>query len=304
VTYSIVARDPETGEIGVAVQTRYFAVGSVVPWVEPGVGAVATQAFAEKGYGPRGLALLRQGRGPREALDELLAADEGRERRQVAILDASGAVAVHTGSQCVQAAGHVTGEGVSAQGNMLERDIAWAAMLRAYGEAEGDLAARLLAALGAAQAEGGDMRGRQSAALVVAPGGEGREPWERRFDVRVDDHPDPIDEIGRLLRLARAFEHGDRAGDLAAAGDMAAALTEYDLAVELTPDDDQMAFWRAGVLAGGGRFDEARAELDRIRAIEPRWPVYLRRLGPAGLFPDVPELFDAIAPLDEAEAEA
>src|SRR5262249_32584870 len=212
-TFSIVARDPATGEFGVAVQTRYFGVGSVVPWAEPGVGAVATQSFAEVSYGPQGLALMRDGIPAARALDRLRGEDAGEATRQVAMVDADGGVAVFTGTSCVAEAGSETGDAVTAQANMMERATVWGAMVRAYGGSGGDLAERLMAALRAAEGEGGDMRGRQSAALLVVPG-EG-DPWARRFDIRVDDHTDPVGELDRLLVLGRAYEHVSRGLDLA-----------------------------------------------------------------------------------------
>jgi uncharacterized Ntn-hydrolase superfamily protein len=299
VTYSIVARDPETGELGVAVQTRYFGVGSVVPWAEPGVGAVATQSFAEISYGPKGLALMRDGAAAGDALQQLREADPGAETRQVAMVDATGSVAVFTGSSCVAEAGNVTGEGVSAQANMMERDTVWDAMLVAYRSASGDLAERLLSALFAAEDQAGDMRGRQSAALLVVPA-EG-EAWTRRFDLRVEDHPDPVDELARLLRLARAFEYLGRANDLATSGSLPEAMAEYDQALEFAPEDDQIAFWRAVTMTGVGQPLEARAEIARIREIEPRWARYLWRSAEAGLFPNDPEMLQALAPLDPEE---
>ena len=265
VTFSIVARDPDTGEIGVAVQTRWFNVGAAVPWAEPGVGAVATQSFAEISYGPKGLALMREGAAAAEALERLRSEDAGEAKRQVAMLDASGRTAAFTGSACVAEAGSTAGDGVSAQANMMERATVWGAMLEAYEAAAGaDLADRLLAALRAAEAEGGDMRGRQSAALLVVPA-EG-DAWARRFDLRVEDHPDPIGELGRLLVVGRAFEHAGRGLDLAGEMQFPEALEELDRAAELAPGDDQIAFFRATVLPAIGRPLDAREELDRIRA--------------------------------------
>jgi uncharacterized Ntn-hydrolase superfamily protein len=228
-TYSIVARDPVTGELGGAVQTRWFAVGAGVLWAEGGVGAVATQSFTEVAHGPNGLGLLRSGRPPAEALASVMAADPGRETRQVGIVGLDGAAAAFTGSSCVEAAGHVTGPDVSCQANMMERDTVWAAMLDAFSSAAGDLAERLMAALRAAEAEGGDVRGRQSAALVVVPGPgatDGARPpaWERRFDLRVDDAAGPLRELERLLRVARGYEAFEAATELAESGAVEAAL--------------------------------------------------------------------------------
>jgi uncharacterized Ntn-hydrolase superfamily protein len=299
VTYSIVARDADTGELGVAVQTRYFNVGSVVPWAEPGTGAVATQSFTEVSYGPRGLALMRDGASATEALDRLRGEDAGEALRQVAMVDARGGVAAFTGDRCVAEAGDVADTGVSVQANMMERPTVWGAMLDAFRSAEGDLAERLLAALRAAEAEGGDMRGRQSAALLVVPATG--DPWTRRFDLRVGDHPDPVGELGRLLVLARAYRHADRGLDLSGAGSFPQAVEEFDRAVELAPDDDQLAFWRATMLTPAGRPLDARAELDRIRRIEPRWGRYLWRTAAAGFGPNDPDYLNALAPLEPGE---
>lgn len=295
-TYSIVAKDPATGELGVAVQSRWFSVGSVVPWAEPGVGVVATQSFAEISYGPKGLALMRSGTSASGALERLRSEDADDAKRQVAMLDGNGSVAAFTGSGCVAEAGSAAGDGVSAQANMMERDTVWGAMLDAHGAAEGDLADRLLAALRAAEGEGGDMRGRQSAALLVVPA-EG-DPWARRFDLRVEDHADPVGELARLLALARAFEHVGRGLDLVGEMRFPEALDELDRAAELAPGDDQIAFFRATVLPAVGRPLDARAELDRIRLIEPRWGPFLWRGARVGLGPNDPDFLQALAPLD------
>jgi uncharacterized Ntn-hydrolase superfamily protein len=298
VTYSIVARDPQTAELGVAVQTDWFAVGTVVTWAEPGVGVVATQSFAEVSYGPLGLDLMRGGMSASNALRALLAADDGEALRQVAMVDAAGGVATHTGAKCVEAAGHVTGEGFSAQANMMERDTVWGAMRHAFEEEQGPLAERLVSALWAAQGEGGDIRGRQSSALVVVSGDRSMPRWQRSVDLRVDDHHDPVTEIERLLRLHRAFEHLDRGFDLAEAGEMLAAAEEQTAALDLAPEDDQVAFWTGLTLAGSGRVDEARDLLERARAANPRWAAYLRRLAAAGRFPNEPAIMDALFPLE------
>ena len=211
-TYSIVARDTETGELGVGIQSRAFASGAVVPWVAPGVGAVATQAYGEKSYGPLGLDLLRAGKTPKLALDGLRAADPGAQTRQVAILAADGEVAAHTGEDCIPAAGHLTGKGVSAQANCVDSARVWESMVEAFESATGTLARRILAALDAAEAAGGDWRGKQAAGLVVAPA-EGP-PWQRITDLRIDDHPEPLAELRRLLDLEdgyRALDQDNRA---------------------------------------------------------------------------------------------
>ena len=211
-TYSIVARDPQTGDLGVAVQSHWFSVGSGVTWAESGVGAIATQSFAEPAYGPRGLALLRLGVDPVTALAALTGADADQGRRQVAFVDAGGRVAVHTGDQCIEAAGHVTAGGVSCQANMMRGPEVWPAMLDAYQASDGDLADRLMAALDAAEAAGGDIRGRQSAAMLIVKATGSGQPWQDRIvDLRVDDAPDPLGELRRLLvRAPRLRAHGGR----------------------------------------------------------------------------------------------
>ncbi len=207
-TYSIVARDPLTGELGVAVQSYYFSVGSVVPWAEAGVGAVATQSFVDPSYGPLGLELMRRGKSAPEALRLLVSADPGAAYRQVAMIDAVGRVAVHTGSQCIEAAGHGSSEQVVAQANLMKQPTVWSAMLERFANTRGDLAKRLLAALEAAEEEGGDRRGKQSAALLIVRGQPTGKLWvDRAVDLRVEDHSDPVVELARLLRLQRAHAH-------------------------------------------------------------------------------------------------
>lgn len=290
-TYSIVARHPVTGELGVAVQSHWFQVGAVVAWAEAGVGAVATQSFVEPAYGPRALGLLAGGWTPEEALDRLLAADPQRAVRQVAIVDAEGRVAAWTGEKCIAAAGHRTGDGYSVQANLMERPTVWPAMAAAYEAAladpEIDFAGALLAALRAAQTEGGDIRGRQSAALLVVRAKTTGDPWrDRRVDLRVDDHPAPLDELARLLDLHRAYEEMN-AGDAAVAeGDFEAALGHYSRATEMAPDIVELPFWQAVTMFVEGREAEALPIFRRVFAAEPRWIEVVRRLPAAGLLPD------------------
>jgi uncharacterized Ntn-hydrolase superfamily protein len=284
-TYSIVAVDPATGELGIAVQTRWLAAGSLVPWVEPGVGAVATQSFVEPGYGFHGLRLMREGRSAGDALAELVAADPDEDVRQVGIVDASGRSAAHTGLRCVRYASHLTAPGVSAQANMMERPTVPAAMLAAFSGAGGDLADRLLAALVAAEAEGGDVRGRQSAAILVSGGGAGAAPWERRFDLRVDDHADPLGELARLVGLSRAYDAMDDAERAYLAGNAEAAAAARRSAMTLAPDDDQVVLWHAVGLAQAGRIAEAREALAAATVAEPRAGEHLRRFAEAGHLP-------------------
>jgi uncharacterized Ntn-hydrolase superfamily protein len=285
-TYSIVALDPATGELGVAVQTRWLGVGSVVPWVEPGVGAVATQSFVEVSYGFHGLRLMREGRTAGEALAALLAEDADEAVRQVGMVDATGRSAAHTGARCVRYASHLVAPGVSVQANMMERSTVPAAMLAAFGAAEGDLADRLLAALRAAEGEGGDVRGRQSAAVVVGKGEAGSPPWARRIDLRVEDHRDPLGELARLVRLARAYDAMDEAEQAFLHGDAETALAARRASAALAPEDDMILLWAAVGLAQDGREAEARALFAEAAAAEPRSGEHLRRFAEAGHLPD------------------
>ncbi len=294
-TYSIVARDPATGELGVAVQSHWFSVGSIVTWAEGGVGAVATQSFVEPSYGPLGLALMRAGKSAPEALAALLAADLNRDVRQVAMIDTAGRAAAHTGARCIAAAGHATGAAFSVQANMMDNDRVWPAMKTAYENATGDLADRLVAALDAAEAAGGDIRGRQSAAiLVVKPASSGR-PWaDRRIDLRVEDHPQPLVELRRLLTLARAYEHMNRGDELATEAKWNEAGAEYAAAAAMAPHIVELPFWHAATLAAAGKLDEATPLFADVFAREPRWRELVRRLPAAGLLPDDAKLVAAI----------
>ena len=282
-TYSIVARDPVSGEMGVAVQSHWFSVGSVVPWGEPGVGVVATQAFADPGYGPRGLELMRKGKSAPDALSALVAADRESDSRQVAMLDASGRAAVHTGRKCIREAGHRLGPQVSAQANMMRRDTVWNAMARAFDSADGPLAECLLAALDAAEAEGGDIRGRQSAALLVVGPRRGGESWTQRLELRVEDSRDPLGELRRVLGLKRAYDRMERGDELAVARDNEGALAEYSAAHEAVRDNPEPGFWHAMMLAHAGRLDEARRMLDEVARERPGWRELVERLPAAGL---------------------
>jgi uncharacterized Ntn-hydrolase superfamily protein len=293
-TYSIVARDADTGELGVAVQTRWPNVGSIVPWAEPGVGAIATQSFAEESYGPLGLTRLRDGASPDEALVALLADDAGRDTRQVGMVDARGRSAAHTGSGCVEAAGHLTHDGLSIQANMMERPTVWPAMADAYRSTPGELADRLMAALVAAEREGGDVRGRQSAAILVVPATG--PAWATRYDLRVEDSRSPLDELARLLRLTRAYEAFDRAEQRATAGDVEAAALAMDDAHALAPDDDMVTLWAALFAARAGRMDDARRWFAEAQQAEARSGEHLRRFAAAGhLPPESMPLIDDLA---------
>jgi uncharacterized Ntn-hydrolase superfamily protein len=271
-TYSIVARDPETGELGVAVQSHYFQVGPVVPWGLAGTGAVATQSMVNVSFGPAGVELMRLGFDARQALDAVLAGDPDRDGRQCAMVDARGGVAAYTGARCIAEAGHRTGDGYSVQANLMERATVWDAMAEAFEAAAGPLAERMLAALDAAEAEGGDVRGKQSAAMVVLSGRPSGRVWEDRLvDLRVEDHPEPVVELRRLLRYRRAYA-------AAAAGDLAG----HRRALEIAPEIIQIRLFAALALAGEGEWDEALPLLREAIAQEPRWELALPRLVPAG----------------------
>jgi uncharacterized Ntn-hydrolase superfamily protein len=281
----------------VAVQSHFFSVGSLVTWAEAGVGAVATQSIVEPAYGPRGLELMREGKSAPAALHQLLADDAQEAARQVAMVDRGGRVAVHTGNGCIAHAGHAVGDQVSAQANIMERTTVPAAMIRAYSEMpEAALAERLLAALDAAQREGGDLRGRQSAAmLVVAARATGNPVEDRPVDLRVEDHPDPLGELRRLVGMRRAYGRADAGDQLAAAGDLDGALAEYEAAHRSQPDNHELAFWHGVALAANGREDEARQVLRPAFDAHAGWVELLKRLPSAGLFPDDGELIARLA---------
>jgi len=281
-TYSIVARDPSTGELGVAVQSHWFSVGPIVPWAKPGVGAVATQANVDVAYGPRGLALMQGGVDAASALQQLLVADPGAAGRQVAIVDAAGGVAAHTGSSCVPEAGHVTGDGVSCQANIMASAQVWPSMLSAFEHTNGSLLERLLAALDAAELEGGDIRGRQSAAILVVPAdGEG---WETVASLRVEDHPEPLVELRRLVRLRDAYELAGQADQLAGAGHHDQAARLYEQASERAPENHELLFWAALGAAQTGDLDTATARVRKAIGMQPGWRVLLPRV-PAEVAP-------------------
>ena len=275
-----------------AVQSHFFSVGSVVTWAEAGVGAVATQSVVEPAYGPRGLELMRDGKSAPAALHQLLADDPQEAARQVAMIDRGGRVAVHTGPRCIAHAGHAVGDQVSAQANIMERGTVPSAMVRAYSSASGaGLAERLLAALEAAEGEGGDLRGRQSAALVIVTARATGSPLEDRpVDLRVEDHPDPLRELRRLVGMRRAYDRVDVGDQLAAGGDVEGSLEEYEAAHRSQPDNLELAFWHGVALAANGREDEAVRVLRPAFAADARWGELLKRLPAAGLFPDDGEL--------------
>ncbi len=299
-TFSIVARDPQTGDMGVAVQSHWFSVGSIVSWAEAGVGAVATQSFVDPGYGLKGLGLMRGGTSAPDALKQLVKDDPQPDGRQVAMIDTQGRVDAYTGKSAVAAAGHIVGEQFSVQANMMANAKVWPAMAEAYRRTSGDLADRMLAALDAAQAAGGDARGRQSAALVVVKAkGTGR-PWvgaDKLFELRIEDHPQPLVELRRLLRLQRAYGHANRGDELMTEKKVDEALVEYAAASKLAPEVVELPFWHAVTLASIGREAEAAPIFKAVFAKEPLWLEMLERLPAAGLFPEDPALLARIKAL-------
>ena len=283
-TYSVVAHDAKARELGVAVQSHYFAVGPDVPWAEAGVGAVATQAFVDVGYGPRGLELMRRGVSAPEALARLVARDKLRNERQVAMVDGRGRVAVHTGARCIADAGHHTGKGWSVQANMMVNASVVPAMALAFERARGDLADRFLETLEAAERAGGDIRGRQSAAILVVRGRRTASPWRARvFDLRVEDDREPLEELRRLVSLRRAYLALDASDDAFRRKDVRGGARNLDRAVALGGENPEFAFWGAVALAKQGRVDRAIPMLRRIFRQDARWEELLRRLPNAGI---------------------
>jgi uncharacterized Ntn-hydrolase superfamily protein len=284
-TYSIVARD-DSGALGVAVQSHWFNVGAVVPWVEAGVGAVAVQSITDAETGRRALGLLRTATGAPAVLDSLLERDADASYRQIAVVDTDGNAATHTGELCIPQAGHVVGDGFSVQANLMDRPTVWPAMARAFEAGDGDLATRLMLALEAAEGEGGDVRGRQSAAMVIAPPpGDGGS----RIDLRVEDSRDPLAELRRLLTLQRAYQELNRGDALMAEARFEEALEAYRRATRVVPDpatDGEAAFWTGVAFATTGRVDEAEPYLARAAAFGDRWARLLPRLVDAKMLPD------------------
>ncbi len=279
-TYSIVARDPKTGEMGVGVQSHWFSVGSVVSWGEAGAGVVATQSLVNKSFGLRGLELLKQGKSPQEAINILISDDDGRDVRQVAILDSQGRVATHTGLKCIKNAGHKIGNNFSVQANMMLSDEVWPAMADAFEKCYNlSLPERIIKSLEAAESVGGDIRGKQSAAILIVASEPIENKWEDPLiDLRVEDHKEPLKELSRLLKIFRAYEHMNN-GDLAIEkGDMGKALEEYDIAQKMFPDNLEMIYWTAVSLANQNQMVQALILFKRIFKKDNNWRLLTERL--------------------------
>jgi uncharacterized Ntn-hydrolase superfamily protein len=297
-TYSIVARDPETGQLGVAVQSHWFSVGALVPWARAGVGAVATQSFVDVRYGTEGLALMQEGKSAQDALKQLLREDPTPGVRQVGMIDASGNIAQHTGAQCIQHAGHLAGENFTVQANLMINEGVPQAMAKAFRQAQGPLAERMLVALFAAQAAGGDLRGKQSAAILVVKGKSSGRPWvDRLVDLHIEDSPQPLVEMRRLLKLNTAYAHMNQGDHALESGDVDGALAEYGRAQTLFPNNLEMKFWHAVSLVNAGRVDESLPIFRALFSQDAHWRELVLRLNKAGLLEADREVLDRIAGL-------
>jgi uncharacterized Ntn-hydrolase superfamily protein len=298
-TYSIVARDEETGELGVAVQTHYFGVGSRVVWAEPGVGAVATQSFIEPAYGPKGLALMRSGKSAAEALANLLNDDVGADGRQVGMVDANGNVANHTGQNSIAEFCDIAGAGFTVQANLMWKSTVCEAMSKAYKSAAGDLAERMMIALEAAEGAGGDIRGKQSAAMLVVNDDASNPSWGGRvFDLRIEDHAEPLVELRRLLTVARAYRLMSVGDEYMTRSDLDNAKVSYGSASALLPDNHELIFWHALTLAAAGQVDDSLPLFDRAFSMWPRWRELVERMPASGLLPDDPVMMERITSLE------
>jgi uncharacterized Ntn-hydrolase superfamily protein len=294
-TYSIVARDSVTGDMGVAVQSHWFSVGPVVPWARAGSGAVATQSLVLMSYGPLGLDLMDEGMSAEEALGKLVEEDAHSAVRQVAMVDVEGNAAAHTGDSCIAFASHHTGSGYSVQANMMLTDRVVPAMAKAYETAQGDLADRMLAALEAAQQAGGDIRGSQSAAILIVRGTASDEPWsDIVMNLRVEDNPRPLEELARLVKLQRAYEYENLGDEAMAEGNLKDAMEAYGEAAKLAPDNLELAFWQGVSLVNVGRDDEGVPILKSVVERDANWKELLKRLPAAGLLTVSPDRLDKI----------
>ena len=294
-TYSIVALDETTGELGVAVQSHWFSVGFLVPWAKAGVGAVATQSFVKVDYGPDGLQLMESGITAVDALKTLTSKDDGEAVRQVGMIDIKGNVAAHTGSRCIKYAGHIVGENYSVQANMMANGTVPKAMAVAFEKTKGDLADRMMAALEAAEAEGGDIRGKQSAAMVIVSGEPSGVDWkDTKLSLRIEDHPTPLIELKRLIRVHRAYQHANMGDHYMETEEIDKALIEYSKAAEYYPENAELPYWSAVALANGGRLEEALPVFQSVFERNPDLKTMTPRLVKSGLLPDDKSLISKI----------
>jgi len=294
-TYSIVALDETTGELGVAVQSHWFSVGFLVPWAKAGVGAVATQSFVKVDYGPDGLQLMESGITAVDALKTLTSKDDGEAVRQVGMIDIKGNVAAHTGSRCIKYAGHIVGKNYSVQANMMANGTVPKAMAVAFEKTKGDLADRMMAALEAAEAEGGDIRGKQSAAMVIVSGEPSGVDWkDTKLSLRIEDHPTPLIELKRLIRVHRAYQHANMGDHYMETEEIDKALIEYSKAAEYYPENAELPYWSAVALANGGRVEEALPVFQSVFERNPDLKTMTPRLVKSGLLPDDKSLISKI----------
>ena len=294
-TYSIIAYDPDTGEFGVAVQSHWFSVGSLVPWAKAGVGAVATQSFVKVEYGPHGLALMEEGKSAKEALALLIDKDEGRDVRQVAMIDNKGNVAAHTGKNCIYAAGHKLGKNYSVQANLMEKESVWPAMAKAFEETKGNLAEKMMASLESAEIEGGDIRGKQSASMLIVTGEPTGIDWKDTvMDIRIDDSPEPLKELKRLIRIHKAYQHANKGDHYLEVSEVDKALAEYDKASTLYPENPELPYWSAVALAKIGKLDKALPVFSKVFKKDPRLKKMTPRLVDVGLLPKDEDILEKI----------
>lgn len=283
-TYSIIAKDKETGELGVAVQSHWFSVGSVVPWAKAGVGAIATQSFVKVEYGPDGLALMESGMTSKEALNTLLTKDDGKAVRQVAMIDFNGNVAAHTGESCIEYAGHIIGENYSVQANVMTNNTVPKAMVNAFENSKGDLADKMMAALEAAETEGGDLRGKQSASMLIVSGSPTGVDWkDTKLNLTIEDHPKPLIELKRLIRIHRAYEHINIGDQYIESGKIDKALAEYNKAIEYYPENVELPYWSAIALVNSDQLSDALPIFESVFQSNPNLKEMTPRLLDAGI---------------------
>ena len=294
-TYSIIAMDETSGQLGVAVQSHWFSVGFLVPWAKAGVGAVATQSFVKVDYGPEGLKLMESGMTATEVLRILTSQDDGEDLRQVGMIDFNGNVAVHTGKRCIKHAGHVTGDNYSVQANMMANATVPKAMANAFENSKGDLADRMMAALEAAEGEGGDIRGKQSAAMVIVSGDPTGVDWKDTIlSLRIEDHPTPLVELKRLIRIHRAYQHANRGDQYMETEEIEKALSEYSKAAEFYPENAELPYWSAIALVNGGRLEDALPVFKSVFRRNPNLKTMTPRLTNSGLLIDDKEILRRI----------
>jgi uncharacterized Ntn-hydrolase superfamily protein len=293
-TYSIVCYDSATGQFGAAVQSHWFKVANVI-WAKAGVGAVATQSFSDYRYGPLGLKMMEMGKTASDALNGLIASDAGEAVRQVAMIDVNGNVVAHTGAKCIAEAGHLVGDNYSVQANLMEKNTVWGAMAEAFEMTEGDLADKMMAALEAAQAEGGDIRGKQSAAMLVVRDHPTGTPWgDKLVDIRVDDSPEPLKELRRLLNITRAYDKMNAGDEYLAENKLDEATAAYAAAAELAPGNVEILYWHAVTLASIGEVERSLPIFKEVFAKDENWRTLTPRLVKSDLLPDDEELMKRI----------